>query len=116
MHVFAQERAERRLDGRRAAQTVSRADVGREQLAALLEHGGAQRAALRQRQPLPHALEERLVLAEQPLQRAVQIVEVRRPSAARAHVVPDFVRQPLDVVGEVARELDDRGAEAGRRP
>ena len=51
------------------------ADVGRQQLAALLEDDGAQHGALRQRQPLPERFEHRLLLGEQAAQGAVEIVE-----------------------------------------
>ena len=108
-------RGERRLDARRAAQPMARAHVGRQQLAAVLEHDGAQHRALRQRQPLPDGLEHRVLLGEQPRQRRVQVVERRPSSARRAHVVPGFVREPLHVVGQVAGEIDDRGAEARLR-
>src|SRR5574338_918047 len=60
--VLAHERAERRLHGRRAAEAMPRAHVGGQQLAAVLEHRGAERRALRERQALPGTLEERRVL------------------------------------------------------
>ena len=113
--VFAHERGERCLHRRRAAQPVSRAGLGRQQLAAVLQHRGAQRGALRQGQPLPGRLEQRLVLAEQPRQRRVQILEADRPPSVRPRIVPELVREPLHVVGQVAGELDDRLAEAGAR-
>ena len=70
----------------------------------------AERRALRERQALPRPLEKRLVLAEQPLQRHVQVFEPHRLAPRRAHIVPYLVREALDVVREVAGELDDRGA------
>ena len=54
------------------------------------------------------------MLAEQALQRRVQVLEVRRPLRPRLHVVPDLVREALHVVGQVAGEIDDRRAEPGR--
>ena len=42
----------------------------------------------------------------------MQIVEVRRPPPFRPRIVPDLVREALDIVRQVARELDDRLAEA----
>ena len=100
------------VDG--AAQAMTRANVPRQQLVPVLEHGRAQRPPLRQRQALPGTFEERFVLAEQPLQRAVQVFEVRRPPGPRLHIVPDLVREALDVVGQVAGEIDDRRAETRR--
>ena len=58
---------------------MARPDVPRQELVPVFEHGGAKRGPLRERQPLPGAFEERFVLAQQPLQRAVQVLEVRRP-------------------------------------
>ena len=91
-------------------------DVGAQQLPALLEHGGAERTALRDRQPLPHRLEQRVVLAEQATERRVQLVEPDPPRPVRPHIVPGLVREALDVVGQVAGELDDGRAEARLRP
>src|SRR5688572_13016136 len=42
----------------------------------------------------------------------MQIVERRAASARPLHFVPGLVRKPLDVVRQVARQLDDRRAEA----
>ena len=78
---------------------------------AVLEHDRAQHRALRERQPLPRAFEHHLLLGQQPLERLMQIVERRAAPPARAHLVPGFVRQPLHVVRQVARQLDDRRAE-----
>src|SRR3954469_9384619 len=72
--VVSNERAERRLDRGRAGQAVARPHVGGEELAAVLEHRGAQSAALGERQALPGPLEQRIVLAEQPAKRSVQVV------------------------------------------
>ena len=88
------------------------ARVGRQQLASALEHDGAERATLRQREPLPDGLEERVLLGEQPRQRGVQMIEAALRPPAAAHVVPGLVREPLNVVGQVAGELHDRRAEA----
>ena len=52
-----------------------------------------------------------VLLREQPRQRGVQVVERRALAGGGPHVVPGFVRQALDVVGQVAGQVDDRGAE-----
>ena len=52
--------------------------------------------------------------AAAPAWRAGRRAPARR-AAGGAHVVPGFVRQALDVVGQVAGQIDDRGAEAGLR-
>ena len=87
------------------------AHVGGHQLAAFFDHERAQHRALRQRQPLPRFLEHRVLLAEQPRQGDVQIVEAGRLLARLLHVVPGFVREPLHVVRHVGGEIDDRFAE-----
>ena len=77
-----------------AAWTVEarRGDSGRgrppKQLASFLEHDRAQRGALREREPLPHGLEEHVLLGQQTVQRRVQIVEVRAASAGAARRRP----------------------------
>ncbi len=89
------------------------ADVGGQQLAAVLQDDRAQHRALREREALPQRFEHGLLLGEQAHQRLMEIVERRAAASSRPHVVPGFVRQPLDVVGEIAGQLDDRGAEPG---
>ena len=69
---------------------MTRARVRRQQLAAALQHDGAQHRALRQRQPLPDRLEHRLLLGEQPRERRVQM---RRASP----VVPPAARTSSQV-------------------
>ena len=113
--VYAQERAKRGLHGRRSAEAMTGTHVGRQQLAPVFEDGGAQGGPLRQRQALPGPLEKRFVFAQQPLQRLVQILEAGALAAAGLDVVPHFVRETLDVVGQVAGEVDDRAAEPGLR-
>ncbi len=98
------------LDG--AAQTVARPHVGRQELAAVGQHDRAQDRPLSQRQPLPDRLEHHFLLGQQAAQRRVQIVERGAPAPGRAHLVPGFVRQALDVVGEVAGQVDDGRAQA----
>ena len=63
------------------------------------------------------ALEEHLVLGEQPAQRA-HADRPRHPRASPAapHIVPALVRQPLHVVRHVACEIDDRHAQSRLRP
>ena len=109
--VVAHQCRQRSLNRRRPAEAIARADVGRQQFAAVLDHHGAQHRALREGQPLPDRLEHRLLLGEQAPQRLMQVVERRATSAARAHFVPRLVREALDVVRQVAGEIDDRGAE-----
>ena len=55
------------------------------------------------------------MLAEQPRQRAVQVFEIQRLASVGAGVVPQLVREALDVVGQVAGELDDRLARGRAR-
>src|SRR5689334_2803185 len=112
-HVVSHERRERGLYAGRPAQAVPRADVGAEQLLALFEHHRPKRAALRHREPLPHRLEDRMVLVQQPPQRRVQVFQANPPRALRPRIVPRFVRQPLDIVGQVAGQLDDRAPQTG---
>ena len=47
------------------------------------------------------------------LQRLMQVVERRAAAARAADLVPGFVREPLHVVGQVAGQLHDGGAQAG---
>jgi len=77
-----------------------------------LQHDRAQRRALLQRQWLPARFEDRLLLGQQPRQRSVKILERRLPRPLRAHIVPRFMREALDVVRQVAGELDDRVRDA----
>src|SRR5262245_53176643 len=92
---------------------MTRPRVPRQQLVSLLEHDRAQGLALRERQPLPHGLEHRLLFAQETLEGGVEIVERRLAAAALADFVPRFMREALDVVRQVAGELDDRRAEPG---
>src|SRR5262245_30772183 len=92
-YIVAHQRSERGLDGGRSAKAMPRADVGREKLAAVLEHDRTERAALRQRETLPHGFEQHLLLRQQPFQRLMQIVESHAPSGAAADFVPRFVRE-----------------------
>src|SRR4051812_17355081 len=91
---------------------MARSRVGRVQLTTILEDDRAKRRTLRQGQPLPDRFEQRLLFREQPGQRRVQVVNCRAPRAGRADIVPRLVREALDVVGKVARDVDDGGAEA----
>src|SRR5438445_484143 len=75
----AAQRGERRLNRRRSAEAMARADVGGQQCAAVLDDDGAQDGALRERQPLPQGLEYHLLFREQPFERTMQIVERRAP-------------------------------------
>ena len=113
--ILAQQRRERSLNTRGAAEPVAKPRLGREQLDAVLEHDGAERGALRERQPLPRRLEQRVLLGQQPPQRLMQIFEPNRPSSRGRRVVPRLVRQALHVVGQITGELDHRGAKAGFR-
>ena len=93
---------------------MPRPDVGRQQLAAVFEHDGAQHGALRERQALPRFFEDRVLFAEQARRACGADRRVPRSSASRRlDVVPRLVRETLHVVGHVAAELDDRGAQAG---
>jgi len=94
---------------------VARPDVRGEELAPVLEHGGPECRALAEREPLPHTLENRLVLAEETLQRFMQVLQPRCASAGSPHIVPHFVCEPLHVVGKIPRQFHDRGAESRRR-
>src|SRR5262249_23583130 len=60
-------------------------------------------------------LEDRLLLGQQPRQRPVEILERRLPPALGSYIVPRFMREALDVVRQVAGELDDRVRDAGFR-
>ena len=80
-----------------------------------LQDDGAKDGALGQRQPLPDGLEDRLLLGQEPRERDVQRIERRASSTRRPHVVPRFMREPLDVVRKVAGEVDDRRARARLR-
>src|SRR5262249_1988920 len=113
--VFARQRDERRLHRRRPAEPMTRARIGRHQVQTLFDDARAQPRALSERRPLPYRLEHRLLLEQQALERGVEIVERRLAPPARLDLVPRLVRQALDVVGEIAGELDDRGAEAVQR-
>src|SRR3954454_22782099 len=86
---------------------MTRAHVGAEQLAPFFEHGGTKGAALWHGETLPHGLEHRVVLVEQAPQRRVELIEINAAGTRGARVVPRFMREPLNVVGQVARELDD---------
>ena len=88
------------------------ADVGRQQLASVLDDRRAQSRALAEREPLPQRFEERVLLAEQPLQRLVKIVQTDPAPSARPDIVPCLVREALHVVGKISGELDDGLAEA----
>src|SRR5262245_30926479 len=110
--VFARQRDERGLYRRWPAEPVPCAGIDGHQVQALFEDDGAEHRALPEREPLPHGLEHRLLLEQQTLQGGVEILERRLAPAARADLVPGLVRQPLHVVGQVAGELDDGGAEA----
>ena len=77
-------RGQRGLHARRAREAMARADVGRQQLAAVLEHESTQHGALRQRQPLPRLFEDRVLFAEQACQREVQIFQTCRSSFTAA--------------------------------
>ena len=90
---------------------MTRADVGRVHAAAVLEDHGAQDGALRERQPLPRGLEHCIVLGQESRQRLVKMIERRAPRAAGTHLVPCLVREALNVVRQVAGELDDCAAE-----
>ena len=115
--VFAHERGERRLDASRCRPGDNARGRRRDSSSRPSSSTAARSAPRCASVSRCHvAFEERLVLAEQPLQRRVQIVEARRLPPLAAHVVPDLVREPLHVVGQVAGELDDRRAEARRRP
>src|SRR5688572_32523682 len=60
--IFSNECRERRLNRRGSAQAVSRTDVRGQQFAAILEDRRTQGRPLAERETLPHALENRLVL------------------------------------------------------
>src|SRR5688500_15046838 len=111
--VLLHEGRQRRLNARRAAKAVPRADVGRQKLAAALKNDGANDRALRKRQSLPDRLEQRVLLRKKASKRAMQLLEARFPATRRFHVVPGFVRETLDIVGEIPRKVDDGGAQPG---
>src|SRR5262249_4345001 len=99
------------LDRGGSAETMPRADVSREQLPAILEDHGAQNRSLRQGQTLPHRLKHGVLLCEQTPQRMMQVVEGRPPPGRGTDIVPRLVREALDVVGQVAGQIDDGQAE-----
>ena len=110
--ILARERLKRGLHSRRAAEPMAYAQVRRQQFPAIGQHDGAQRGALRQRQPLPDGLEHRLLFGQQPVQRRMQVIHADTALAVGACVIPALVREPLHVVGHVSRKIDDRHAEA----
>ena len=110
--ILFHECRKRRLNARRATESMSGANIGRQQLAAALEDDGAQDRALRQGQSLPHCFEHRVLLREQARERGMKMLEAHLPAACGPHVVPGFVSEALDVVWEVACEVDDRSTEA----
>ena len=89
------------------AEPVPLARFRRQQRLAAFEDDGAQDAALGEGQALPDGVEDRVLLAEQPPQRRVQVLDADAPPPRRGHVVPGLVREPLHVVGQVAGEFDD---------
>ena len=89
------------------------ADIAGQQLASIFEDERPQHGALGQGKPLPLFLEGGLVLAKQPRQRRVEVLEPGRPSPRDPDIVPGFVGETLDVVGHVGGEFHDGGAEAG---
>ena len=65
----------RRLNARRAAESVPGANIGRQQLTPALEDDGAQDGALRQGQSLPHCFEHRVLLREQARERGMKMLK-----------------------------------------
>src|SRR5205823_11221163 len=63
--VVANEGSEGRLDRRRTAEAMARPNVGRQELAAILDDDRAQHSALSQREPLPDRLEHRVLFGEE---------------------------------------------------
>jgi len=114
-HVLFGQGGERLLNRRWSTEPVTRPCIGGVNLTTSLQHDRAQRRALLQRQPLPERFEDRLLFGQQPRQRPVKILERRLPRSLRAHIVPRFMREALDVVGQVASELDDRVRHASFR-
>src|SRR5205085_1338196 len=86
---------------------MAKSCLGRQELAAPLQYDCAEYPALRQREPLPDGLEHRVLLRQQTRQRLVQVLQPYRPSAGGSDVVPRLVGKALDVIGQVAREVDD---------
>src|SRR5581483_9752836 len=104
---------ERGLYGRGTAETVPRACVRGQDAAPVFDDDRAQDGALRQRQALPDGFEQRGLLGEEARQGFVKVVERHLFLAAGADIVPRLVREALNVVGQVACELDNRRAESG---
>ena len=96
---------------------MTRADVGAQQLPALLEHGGAERPALRQASAAATCASKRASCSLSSRRSVVvQLVEAHPPVPVRPHIVPGLVREALHVVGQVAGELDDGRADTRLRP
>src|SRR5207237_2596856 len=74
--IVSHQRCERSLHGGRAGETMACAHVSSEQLSSFFEHCRAEGAALRYREPLPHRLEDRVVLVQQATQRRVEQIEI----------------------------------------
>ena len=85
---------------------MPRPRLGREELAAVLEHGSAQGRALCEGQALPGGVEKLVVLPEQPRQRRVQILEAHRSAPGRPRIVPHLVSEALYL-----RDPDGNGLE-----
>ncbi len=114
-NLFAHQRGEGRLHARGACEAVPGPYIGGQQFAAVFDHDGTQRGALGEREALPRFFKDRVMLAEQADERAVQVVEPRGAASGRLDVVPHLMGEALDVVGHVAAELDDRRAQPGLR-